>query len=412
MLMLVACSPFGNAAPGPLEPVATLPPTRGALSTLAATLPPPPPSATPDPAIVPEQFVAPSGVLAFRYPTGWTINDNSDSSELLVRAQSPEAVGVPGLFVVNVLNVEGPLTSDELAPLADSYLQDLFGEAYPNLPVSYRQEDEKLIATVVQDRDGQPVQYEVRFASRPPYYLVMVLVAAQADWGSVAPVLDTMARSVSLDATQGAALPTPTTAAVPVGEGLSVQNATLYEAATGSLYLVGEVVNGSAQPYEDIHVTVALLDGAGAELTRERWPIQRRLLPPSEKSSLFAIFSEPPEGWASFQTTVEALPANFYTGRITTAFEVSEVVASEPAFGDYALAGQLTNTGEDARLIDVTATLYDAEGRVLAIETASPVQEVLRAGVSAPWTLTFYSKAEGDVARYEVTVEGTRVAQE
>jgi hypothetical protein len=347
-------------------------------------------------------------VLAFRYPTGWTVTDNSDSSELLVRVQSPSDAGSSGLFIVNLLNVQGPLTIDELRPLADSYLQDLFGEAYPNLTVSYREENGSLLATTVQETNGEMIQYEVRFSSRAPFYLVLVLVAAQAEWDIVAPTLDTMARSVALDAAQAGAVPTPTVVAARQSEGLSVQNATLYQASTGSLYLVGEVANGSGQAYEDVQVTVSILDGAGTEVARERWAIQRELLPPGEKSALLAIFSQPPPGWASFGTTVEALPASFTLERVTSAFQVSEVVGSQPAFGDYALAGTVANTGEAARAIEITGTLYDAEGRVLAVETTTLEQDALAAGESAPFMLTFYTKAEGEVARHEVSVQGVK----
>ncbi|HEX8684769.1 MAG TPA: FxLYD domain-containing protein [Ardenticatenaceae bacterium] len=412
-LALAACSP-SNEVSNPaltLEPVATLPPTMGPLATgtLAPTHTVPLPSATPDPNVVPEQFVSPRGVLAFRYPSGWSVTDNSDSSELLVRVQSPSEGGASGLFIVNLLNVQGPLAREELRPLAESYLQDLFGEAYPGLTVSYREEGEALIATTFQEMNGEQVQYEIRFSSRAPFYLVMLLVAAQQEWDAAAPTLDTMARSVTLDPALAGAVPTPTVAVTRTGEGLSVQNATLYEAGTGSLYLVGEVINESGQPYEDVQVTISILNEAGEEVGREQWAVQRKLLPPGERSPLLAIFSQPPPGWSSFQATAEALPASFYPERVTTSFQLSDVVASEPAFGDYALAGQVANTGEAARFVEITGTLYDEAGRVLAVETTTLEQDELPAGESAPFMLTFYSKAEGEVARHEISVEGTRI---
>ncbi len=81
-------------------------------------------------------------------------------------------------------------------------------------------------------------------------------------------------------------------------------------------------------------------------------------------------------------------------------------------FGEYVLSGQVRNVGPDARFVEVIGTLYDAEGRVLAVESTTLEQDVLASGELAPFTITFFSKAEGDVARYEVLVEGTRLATE
>jgi hypothetical protein len=414
LLFLVGCDLPGQSPQVPsarVDPVATLVPTRGPLltTTVAPTFTPPVPSATPNPELVGEQYVAREGVLAFRYPPGWLVEDSSDESEILVSVQTPEDAEVEGVLVINLLNATGDLTPADMRLVADRYLRNIFGEELAGLDVTYREEGDSLVATTVTERNEELVQFEVRFAPRPPFYQALILISAQHHWGQVAPVLDEMARSIAVNPGQAAAVPPLPAAVERQGEGLEVHNTSAYEAGTGSLYVVGEVVNNTGQPLEDVQVSVSLLDGAGAEVAREQWPARRHVLQPGQGGPFVVILNDPPEGWSEFRATADAIPASFYLARISTEFAVGEVEAAQPPFGSYALAGTVANAGQDARYVEVTGTLYDETGRVLAVESTTLEQDVLAAGEEAPFLITFYSKAEGEVARHEIQVEGTRV---
>lgn len=409
--LLAGCGLWEEAVPTPAPPpLATALPTRAALPTVPTPSGPPPPSATPDPTVVSEIFLSSGSALSFRYPNGWTIQDNSDATEILVSAQSPAGASAGGLFVVNLLNAEGALTTEELTALADTYLHNLFGSEFDALQPSYRVEGDAVIATAIRTSSTPPVQFEIRFAPRAPFYQVLLLIAPQTEWGQAAPLLDMMARSVAVNPEMGTFVPTPTVALARQSEGLTVQNASLYVAPTGSLYVVGEVANTSAQAYESVQVTVTLLDASGATLISRPWAPERRLLPAGERSPLVAIFNPPPTGWASASARVEGAPADFYARQLTTAFQTSQVISSTSAFAAYGLTGTVTNTGEDAQDVEVVGVLYNAAGKVLAISDTTLEQEVLRQGAQAPFQLTFFSKAEGEVARHEIWVEGLRLS--
>ncbi len=402
---------------GPSEPppvIASATATRGALATSTlASLVPPQPSATPDPALLPEQFVSERGELSFRYPAGWKVSDVSDESESVVTVQSPPTAEVDGVFVANLQNVGGPLNLADLQLLADTYLTSLFGEALPSLPRVDREEGESYISTVVAEEEGQLLQYEIRFAARPPFSQVLVLIAPQPNWEQVAPLLDAMARSVVVNPAQAPTLATPTVAAARQSEGLSAQNVSLYRGPTGSLYVVGEILNESGIFFEDVQVSLSLVGADGAELAHTQWPAKRKLLPPGERSPFQLILDQPPASWADGRVRVEALPASTFLNRITSEFEVTAVQASDaPAFGEYGLSGTLRNTGADARFVEVTGVLYDAAGKILAVESGTVVQDTLASGAQAPFTLTFFGKAEGEVARHEIIVEGTRLTSQ
>lgn len=400
-----------TSAPPP--PPLTITATRPAFPTVGITTPSPSAnaSATPNPSVVSETFQSPTGVLSFRYPTGWTIDDRSDAAELLVTAQSPANAAVGGLFVANVLNVDGQLRMEDLQTVADDYLQNLFGDEVASNPPTYRQEGEFLIATIVRTSSTPAQQFELRFTSRNPYYLVLVLIAEQDEWNQSAPVLDEMARSVVVAGVEAGAtpLPTATSSNGRLTEGLALENETLYTASTGSVYLVGEVSNTSGQPYEGVRADVELLDDAGTVVARQTWNVERRLLPSGESSPFVAILTPGPTNATDYRVTLSALPATFYTDRLTTQFETRGVVGSQPAFADYALRGQVANLGPAAEEIIVMGAVYNAEGKVIGVATTQLETDSLQTNDQVEFLLTFYSKAEGDVSQQRFWVEGTRL---
>lgn len=416
IVLLTACGllpdrtevlPTAAAPPPSLTRTATRPPlpSQPGVTEVAGVA-----SATPDPALVGERFSTASEILSFRYPSGWTVSDRSDAAELLVTAQSPATAPLSGLFVVNVLNVDGQLRMEDLATVAEGYLQTLFGEELTASPPTYREEGEFLIATVIQNSTDPVRQWELRFASRAPYYLVLALIAPQSQWDQSAPTLDAMARSVVLTADGSTpVLPTATTGNGRLTEGLALENATLYTASTGSVYIVGEVANSSLQPYEGVRADIELLDSGGAVVATQTWNIERKVLPSGEKSPLVAIFTPAPANVADFRVTLSALPATFYINDVTSQFEVRGVVGSEPAFAAYALRGQVVNLGPAAKDVTIFGAIYDEAGKVLGVGNATLDVATLQTNDQTEFLLTIYSKAEGEVAGYDFWVEGTLI---
>lgn len=414
-LVLVACggdSP--EPTPPPVEPMplsatATRAGLASATSTPIVTPMVSQPSATPDPALLGEIFRSAEGEVSFAYPSGWEVNERLLESELLITVESPADVESSGLFVVDLFPLVEPLAPPEIYPLADTFLRNLFAERYDPSAVAYREEGEALIATILDTVGEEQVQYEARFVARSPYLQVLLLVAAAEEWAASAPLLDMMARSVRVNPAVAERLPTPTPETARLGEGLSLVQPTFYGAPTGSLYVVGYVRNDSGQGYEDVRVTVHLLDAAGTRLASQRWPVERFYLGGGEQSPVRLIFNEPPSGWSDYQVEVDARPADFYSDRVTREFEAEQVIGSQPALGSHMVSGRVVNLGPDAREIKVTVTLLDAAGNVLAIESTPLDPPALAGGDSAPFGITFFSQAQGTVAEHEVTIEGLRV---
>lgn len=417
LLTLLGCSSADSIPPTPLPtrpPLATIRPTRGALITNTPVLERAIiPSATPDATVLSELFIAEAGLLSFRYPFGWSIIDDSDEVEVLVRVESSAETSQTGFFVVNLLNVQGEITNEGLLALADTYLENLFAGNLRQIEVSYRQEGNLLVATVISVIDDEePFQFELRFMPRPPFYQVIILANKQTEWNTSLPLLDAMARSVAIEPQLENEIAVPDVAAIRLSQGLLVQNGSMYQAKTGALFVVGEVLNTSTQAYEDVLVTISLLDRNANQLADERWRIQRQLLPVGERSPFVAIFNPLPEGAATFSGSAEALPADFYSGHLTTAFETTVTAnLTDSPLATYTLSGQVSNTGEAARQIKLIAALYDAQGRVIAVTSSTLQADILPSGEQLPFWLHFYNKAETEITGHEIWVEGVRVQE-
>lgn len=413
-LLLMGCTAVESPPPTPFPtqpPLPTLPPTRGQLVTMTPTTPEatPLPSATPDPALLSEVFLHPAGVLSFRYLPTWSITDRSDENEILISAQGIIDEQISTYFVVNLLNAKEEVPTSDFAALADDYLRNLFTEEYEQLTLTYREEGNAFITTAINPLSFPTYQFEIRFTPRSPFVQVLTLVAPEEKWERAAPLLDSMARSVIVNPETGHFVPTPQAAIPRQEEGLIVQNASAYQASTGALFIVGEVLNTSQQAYEDGEVIISLHDESGTELLNQAWPMTHKLLPTNERTPFIAVFASLPDGWATFQARAEALPADFYLKHTTSEFETLNVSHDSSEFASYILSGQLKNIGDDARNIKVISALYNEIGQVLAVASTTLNAPVLPRDEEIPFQISFYTKAEGTIARYEIWVEGTRL---
>lgn len=419
-LALAAC----NSETPPPTPTQVLEPSPAATTRPAGPSPTPPPptpipsptiqpTSTPDVALLPDLYEGGNGLFAIRHPSGWTIEDLSDGGELLVRLNAPSAE--QQAVVVNLVNTGGELAERQIPTLVESYLDNFF-QSQRDLVTLTREADADGVQRVSAVGPGESAEeqlhLEFRFAPRGTLFTTLILMASEADWPQAAPVLGAMANSFQLHSEQaGRALPPPELPAT-AAEGLSLANQTVYTATTGTLYLVGEVVNEGETAYEDVRITARLIDANGATVGSETWNTKRALLAPGARSPVVVIFSTVPAGgWARVETAVAAAPATFYPDQLHPSLVIEDDAGAEATFGDYRVSGRVVNTGEmDARQVEVIGTLYAADGRVLGVESTVLDVPLLATRNSLPFDLVFFGKAEGEVARYEVVAQGLRVA--
>ncbi|HYN89510.1 MAG TPA: FxLYD domain-containing protein [Ardenticatenaceae bacterium] len=403
-------------ATAPAEPTAPPTATVEPSATLEPSPTPVPPTPTPDLAQLPERYDHPQGLFNVHYPTGWTVEDLSDEDEVLVSFRGPADPG-EAIFLVNLVNPGGELSEVQVPTLVDNYLNNFFGDQAGLVTLEREELPDGAVRVVALGPGASPAEQlhlEFRFTPMAPLFQALVMLSSEAAWPTTEPLFAGMAQSLQLDAAQAGVVPTPGAANTenPV-EGLALVNTNAFTATTGSLYVVGEVQNATDQPYQDVEVTVHLLDPTGTVLATEAWPTQTSLVAPGATSPLLVIFDQPPTGWMDLRTEIRANPGGSAVESVYSDLTISQDVGDVPSFGDYRITGTVTNTGEGAgRYVRVVGTLYDADGKVLAVESAFVTSDVMEAGGAFPFEIVFFSKAPGDVARYSLTAFATRVVDE
>ncbi|MCZ7568236.1 MAG: FxLYD domain-containing protein [Ardenticatenaceae bacterium] len=388
---------------------ATMPPTA---TSAPPTLTPIPPTSTPDLTRLPEQYEHPQSLFRLHYPAGWTVEDLSSDNEVLVSFKAPGEAD-PAIFVVDLVNPGGQLTDTQMPTLVESYLDNFFQSQANAVTLEHDTLPDGTIRVVARgqgESSGEQLHLEFRFASRAPLFQTLILISSEAGWAETQPLLSSMADSLQLDLPKASIVPAASAASdKAVAEGLMLINSSHFTASTGSLYLVGEVQNTGEQTYQEVEVTVHLLDSSGTDLSTKTWGTKTSLLRPGETSPVVVIFEKPPAGWTEMRTEVTATPADFYLKYVYPDLTISQDTGGVPTFGDYRITGTVTNSGaETAHFMEIIGTLYDKAGKVLAVESMFLQQEVLEPGQSAPFELVFFGKAEGDVARHQIVAQGAR----
>lgn len=401
--------PTTVAAAATVAPVVTQPPTVTAVPPSPTPLPP---TSTPDLTLLPEQYEHPQGLFRLHHPTGWEVEDLSNEREVLVSFRAPGQES-PAIFVVNFINPGGQLTDDQVPTLSESYLDNFFREQADLVTLERETLPDGTVRVVASGQGESPEQQlhlEFRFTQRAPLFQTLILISSEAAWPETRPLLSTMADSLQVDLAQAGLVPAVGAASdQPIVEGLTLVNDNHFTAGTGSLYVVGEVHNTSDETYQEVEVTVYLLDSTGTALASETWGAKTGVLRPGETSPVLVIFDQPPSEWAEIRTEIRANPADFYLTLIYPDLTISQDTGGVPTFGDYRITGTIMNSGEDnARAVEIVGTLYDEAGAVLAVESTFLPQDTLEPGQSATFELVFFGKADGEVARYQVAAQGIR----
>jgi LysM repeat protein len=206
----------------------------------------------------------------------------------------------------------------------------------------------------------------------------------------------------------------PTVVPTPTPVALQIRGLAFHYTPTESLWCLGEVMNLSGQPAEEVQVEVSLHDQDGQLLAAERAFTQLEILAAGGQAPFAILFTAPPSSFAQYQTRVLGGVPSTYLGPRYPDLEVLDVAAGwldEPGAGNYQVRGEVHNAGQaDAENVVVVVTLYDEEGHVVAARTADIPPRLFLAGARAPFEVTMTPL--GAVDRYEVQVQGWWVGYE
>ncbi len=200
------------------------------------------------------------------------------------------------------------------------------------------------------------------------------------------------------------AVGTPTPTPLPV----TVQNVQFDETSIGGLWVLGEVLNETGTPLEQVRVAVSLLDDSGAEITREGSLVALDLVDVGERAPFTVLFGEAPD-FANYQAfALSAVPA--YLGSYYRDLEVAEIETTSERYTSYTVSGVVRNVGpEEAVSVQVVLTAYDALDRVIAMRKLAPEYNVVPPGGETTFSGTL-APIGGPIVRVEAAAQGRRLS--
>ena len=154
----------------------------------------------------------------------------------------------------------------------------------------------------------------------------------------------------------------------------------------GGLWVLGEVLNTSAETLEQVRVGVRLLDGQGATLVDGAGLALLNLVLPGSVAPFAVLFAEAPRQFENYQIyPLSALPA--YEGGYYQDLVVENLTGEGKRYTAYTIKGSVRNTGSaEAINVQVVLTAYDPLGRVIASRKIVPDHNVVAVGGETTFT--------------------------
>ena len=188
-----------------------------------------------------------------------------------------------------------------------------------------------------------------------------------------------------------------------------VENDQTYIGNDGILHIVGEIKNDSKSPVNKIKIIATLMDGDGEVLDTINGKVLTNIIMPGMKGSFDIITNEKKiDNFFDYDLGFEyklAAPKN----------QVIEIISSEmkrDQLNNLIISGTIENNGDiTANMINVVATLYDRNGKVLTVSKIQTQPDFLRAGEESHFLVPIYEKNQSlNVADYTIIAESDEYA--
>lgn len=197
----------------------------------------------------------------------------------------------------------------------------------------------------------------------------------------------------------------PTVVPTPTPVALKIQGLAFYRTPVDSLWCLGEVLNVSGQPAEEVQVRISLHDEQGRLLAAGQAFTQLDILAAGSRAPFAVLFSAPPTSFAQYQTQILGGVLSTHLGPRYPDLEVMRDQGQPLDQENYQVQGEVHNTGQaDAERVAVVVTLYDEQDRVVAARAVDIAVEMFLAGAQAPFDVILTPL--GQPARYDVQVQG------
>ena len=190
---------------------------------------------------------------------------------------------------------------------------------------------------------------------------------------------------------------------------ISVQNDQTYIGDDGMLHIVGEIQNNSKAPLNKIKILAVLTDENGNVIDKINGGMMSNILMPGMKGGFDIITNE--------RNLDENLSYDlgFEYKLAAPKSQVIEIVSSEMKrnqLNNLVISGTMENNGDiTANMINVVATLYDRDGKVLTVSKIQTQPDFLRAGEESHFLVPIYEKNQSlSVVDYTIIAESDEYA--
>ena len=203
----------------------------------------------------------------------------------------------------------------------------------------------------------------------------------------------------------------PTVVPTPTPVALQIQGLAFHRTPVESLWCLGEVLNISGQPAEEVQVQVSLHDEQGQLLEWGTAFTEVDIVPDGGRAPFAIQFAGAPASFAQYQTRVLGGVPSTHLGPRYPDLDVIEEHGEWLDENNYRVRGQVANIGQfDAEQVSVIITLYDSEAHVVGARTVDIPAEVFLAGAVAPFEVELTPM--GTVARHDIQVQGWWIGYE
>ena len=190
---------------------------------------------------------------------------------------------------------------------------------------------------------------------------------------------------------------------------ITVQNDQTYIGNDGMLHIVGEIQNNSKSPLNKIKILAVLSDENGNEVKKFQGKMMSNILMPGMKSGFDIITNE--------RILDENLvyDLGFEYKLAAPKSQVIEITSSEmkrDQLNNLVILGTMENNGDiTANMINVVATLYDREGKVLTVSKVQTQPDFLGVGEESHFLIPIYEKNQSiNVVDYTIIAESDEYA--
>jgi len=184
-----------------------------------------------------------------------------------------------------------------------------------------------------------------------------------------------------------------------------IENDQTYIGNDGIMHIVGEIKNDSKSPVNKIKIIATLIGENGKMLDKINGKVMSNIIMPGMKGSFDIITNEKKiDNILDYEYKLAA-PKN----------QVIEIVSSEmkrDQLKNLIISGTIENNGDiTANMINVVATLYDRDGKVLTVSKIQTQPDFLRAGEESHFLVPIYEKNQSmNVADYTIIAESDEYA--